>query len=119
MRFKRARNKLIPTRALKSMYPAAGSGINLRKNTNINEAMRARIRLEPGPAKATHILPLRMLTFGLKFWGLKGTGLAHPKTGLPRMSRTRGRMTVPSGSMCGMGLRVRRPIYLAVGSPSL
>ncbi len=46
----------------------------------------------------------------LKYRGLTGTGFAQPKL-------KRKRHTAPSGSMCLSGLRVSRPMALAVGSP--
>src|SRR5690348_265422 len=83
--------------------------------------MSAINRLAPGPAAATQAMPTRGC---LKFCGVMGTGLAQPNRNvLPvmlfRISSIPGISTVPTGSMCLMGLRVRRPSIRAVGSPSL
>ena len=50
--------------------------------------------------------------------GFTGTGLAHPITGIPVSAPIAGRIKEPKGSMCGIGLRVRRPARLAVSSPN-
>jgi hypothetical protein len=50
--------------------------------------------------------------------GFTGTGLAYPNTGRLAIAAIAGRMMVPKRSMCGIGLRVRRPASLAVRSPN-
>ena len=75
---------------------------------------------EAGPATAVIIIP--RMGF-LKYPGLIGTGLAHPKRSPPPpvkadISRSApGTAIVPTGSMCGMGLSDTRPSRVAVGSP--
>ena len=65
--------------------------------------------LAAGPASAVRIMPF--LTF-LKYRVVTGTGLAQPNpVKIIRME--------PNTSRCGRGLRVSRPRFLAVGSPSL
>ena len=77
----------------------------------------ARVIFDKGPANATFILS------NLGFWrlyGFTGTGLAHPnKTEEPNRINIKGRRIEPNISRCGIGLRVNRPAYLAVGSPCL
>ena len=65
--------------------------------------------MDTGPASAVMAIPL--LGF-LKLLGLTGTGFAQPKPNSKRNS-------APNGSTLAMGLKVKRPWYLAVLSPSL
>lgn len=51
--------------------------------------------------------------------GLTGTGLAQPKRGPFASASIAGSRIEPNGSICGIGLSVRRPALRAVGSPSL
>src|SRR5258708_15236621 len=51
-------------------------------------------------------------------FGFTGTGFAHPITGTCANAPSAGRMIDPNGSMCGIGLSVRRPARLAVSSPN-
>lgn len=49
-----------------------------------------------------------------------GTGFAIPiSIGEWKIMSIIGSKRVPIGSMCGIGFKVRRPIYFAVGSPFL
>ena len=60
-----------------------------------------------------------MLRRGLRIrFGFTGTGLAHASTGNPVSAPIAGITIEPTGSMCGIGLRVRRPARLAVSSPN-
>ena len=68
-----------------------------------------------GPASETNSMSRR--AFRSRF-GLIGTGLAQPMTGMPASAPIAGRMIDPNGSMCGIGLRVRRPARRAVSSPN-
>src|SRR3569623_1406828 len=73
-------------------------------------------KLEVGPAAA----PKAISRLGWRrFSTVMGTGLAQPKITPPARISTSGTSTVPMGSMCFKGLRVRRPSIIAVGSPSL
>ena len=69
----------------------------------------------PGPAREQSSIPF---LGSLKQRMFTGTGLAQPKTKAPErlVSKKHKR---PMGSMCGRGLRVMRPMSLAVGSPIL
>src|SRR5210317_1946459 len=88
-------------------YP--GTHSMMRKTRARTMASR---RLLAGPARETMALSLRG---DLKLTGLTGTGLAHPKrTPVPEMDSMRGTRTVPTGSMCLMGLRVTLPMSFAV-----
>ena len=54
-----------------------------------------------------------------KLLGLKGTGLAQPKTKLaPEATNKTGNKIEPNISICGKGFKVRRPKSLAVVSPN-
>ena len=64
-------------------------------------------KLEAGPARAVRAMPRLGC---LKYRISTGTGLAQPTWAVIISTR-------PRGSMCRMGLRVRRPSSLAVGSP--
>ncbi|MDR2675972.1 MAG: alpha/beta hydrolase [Opitutaceae bacterium] len=76
-------------------------------------------RLAPAPASETARSPWRSLR---KLRGLIGTGLAQPKMNeaLVRLLVMAVRINTksPSGSMCGSGLMVMRPLWRAVGSPA-
>src|SRR6185369_17183954 len=74
----------------------------------------ARIAFERGPAAEIRRFARR--GFGTPF-SETGTGRAHPKTGSPENARTSGKMTLPIGSRCLMGLSVMRPRSRAVLSP--
>ena len=49
--------------------------------------------------------------------GLTGTGLAQPNSGPLARASMAGSSIDPNGSMCLMGLKVKRPAWRAVGSP--
>ena len=69
-------------------------------------AMNISVKFVAGPASDTNSMwcrPLRILA------GLTGTGFAHASTGKPVSAPSAGRMIEPNGSMCGIGLSVRRP----------
>ena len=69
-----------------------------------------------GPAAPTQAMPRCP---SLKKRGSTGTGFAQPKKKLPPEPRNvTASMMVPHVSRCLMGLSVRRPCALAVGSPS-
>lgn len=79
------------------------------------ENIIAREKFDSGPAAETFTLS----TAGfLKFAGLTGTGFAQPIRKLEfDKIKNNGTIMVPTMSMCGMGLKVKRPKYFAVGSP--
>lgn len=82
---------------------------------NIVAEKNAIERLVSGPANATHIMSRNGF---LKCLGLTGTGLAQPiMNPVPERINRVGKMMDPNGSTCGSGFRVRRPRFLAVGSP--
>jgi len=87
------------------------SGIKRRLKPNNS----ANAMLDKGPAIATFAAPNRR---SLKLRGLYGTGLAYPKINPVLIKRrSSGRITEPNKSICFMGLRLKRPRFLAVGSP--
>ena len=89
--------------------------VGKKPSLNIIPKTKARNILDSGPAIATIASP--HLAF-LRLYGLKGTGLAQPKTiGDPDNTNISGKRIEPKRSMCGMGLRVRRPANFAVLSP--
>jgi len=92
-------------------------GIPIGNVLIINAAINTRAIFVRGPASPV----MAMSFFGsLKCIGFIGTGFAAPKiTGEPEMSKSTGSAMLIIGSRWGMGLRVSRPITLAVGSPSL
>ena len=51
-------------------------------------------------------------------FGFTGTGFAHASTGNAESAPIAGMTIDPTGSMCGIGLSVRRPARLAVSSPN-
>ena len=53
----------------------------------------------------------------LKFCGFTGVGLAQPSIGIRATDAIKGSKTVPTGSICLIGLSVIRPSMRAVGSP--
>ena len=70
------------------------------------------IKLAPGPARATQIMPDLGDLRALK---LIGTGLAQPKINpVDIINNAAGTRMVPTGSICLTGLRVTQPIILAV-----
>ena len=72
-------------------------------------------KLLNGPDKP--IKPLSLLGF-FKYKGLNGTGFAQPnKTGLLIKKSANGKRNEPKKSRCLSGFKVRRPEFLAVGSP--
>lgn len=73
--------------------------------------INAKPKLETMPAAETNSSPCLKL---VKFKGLTGTGLAHPKSLAPVSNETSGNRIVPIRSICGMGLRVKRPAFSAV-----
>ena len=77
--------------------------------------MAASTALVAGPARETSTPWLRGLCKRLV---LTGTGLAQPKTPAPANDSSAGTISVPTGSTCAMGFRVRRPARLAVSSPN-
>ena len=79
---------------------------------------RASRKFETGPAAATSMCPLRMVTSRRKLAGLYGVGLAQPRRGRLVKIWMSGNRSVPIGSMCTIGLRLTRPRFLAVSSPS-
>lgn len=85
--------------------------ITIIKTENITE----REKFDSGPAEETFTLS----TAGfLKFTGLTGTGFAQPIRKLEfDKIKNNGTMMVPTMSICGIGLKVKRPAYFAVGSP--
>ena len=103
---------------LKIDRTGTGKGRNLMRRPK----KRAKRKFDPGPARAT--LTLSHLA-SLKLYGLMGTGFAQPKikgkiVGAPRrigIAKISGKIIEPKGSMCGIGFKVRRPAYFAVGSP--
>ena len=98
---------LIQTARLESTWP-------VRKNTR--GVRKARSRFIAGPASATSAMS-RLGWF--RRWKNTGTGLAQPnRNGLPVSSMMPGRISVPSGSMWTIGLRLTRPSERAVESPS-
>ena len=77
--------------------------------------MAARIRLDTGPARATHISPRRPPR---RFDGLTGVGLAMPMANVPPLPISdSSRRPPPIGSKWAIGSSVRRPRYRAVLSP--
>ena len=69
-----------------------------------------------GPAAATSTMSRLGLRRRAKF---TGTGFAQPKRNPELLiSSSSGRITLPSGSMCGNGFSVNRPARFAVSSPS-
>src|SRR3989344_5402111 len=120
MRLKIASTTLIITIITATDINAGGKAspsTTLGASRTIKLKMKATTRLVAGPAKATHTgphLPPRRL------YGLYGTGLAQPKTNWPAVVKynMRGKTIEPVISMWAKGLRVSRPAYLAVGSPS-
>jgi hypothetical protein len=60
-----------------------------------------------------------MVTSRRKLLGSYGVGLAQPRKGREVKICSRGRSSVPMGSMWATGLRVIRPSWSAVSSPSL
>jgi hypothetical protein len=79
------------------------------------ENIKAREKFDSGPAAETFTLSIAGF---LKFAGLTGTGFAQPIRKLEcDIIKNNGTMIVPTMSMCGMGLKVNRPEYFAVGSP--
>ncbi len=67
-----------------------------------------------GPTRDTTTVWLRGLRNRLV---ATGTGLAHPYAPIPDTESRAGTSSVPTGSTCFAGLRVRRPARLAVSSP--
>ncbi len=80
----------------------------------ITAAMSINEKLVAGPASETSNMS-RRLRMRL---GSTGTGFAQPITGTWARAPNAGRMIDPNGSMCGIGLSVRRPARLAVSSPN-
>ncbi len=87
------------------------------KNRHIKPKIKASIKLDKGPAKATLSWPHR---WSLKLAGLIGTGLAQPNSG-PRpiviIKRDKGTIIEPKISICFNGFSDKRPACLAVESP--
>ncbi|MCX7943785.1 MAG: hypothetical protein N2746_04685 [Deltaproteobacteria bacterium] len=80
----------------------------------------AKMRLLRGPANAVYIIPFLIDIFRLKNKGLKGTGFAHPKNGIPEKTiPIIGMITVPRRSIWANGFNVSLPSLYAVSSPSL
>ena len=65
-----------------------------------------RARLESGPLRATKAISVRGLCMR---YGFTGTGLAQPRAGKPAIMQRAGSTTVPTGSICGSGLKDSRP----------
>ncbi len=85
-----------------------------RKRTNKPKHI-AIAMLVKGPAKETFRAPH---FWSLKLYGLTGTGFAQPTNiGLPMKNKKTGNKIEPNKSKCGIGFKVRRPAYFAVGSP--
>src|SRR5450631_3990680 len=76
----------------------------------------AMAKLAAGPARATITMARRGLRSMLV---ATGTGFAQPKSGPPTARRTPGTSTVPTGSICRSGLRLKRPSICAVRSPKI
>ena len=68
-----------------------------------------------GPASDTSNMSRRRLR---SRFGFTGTGFAQPITGMFAIAPNAGMMIDPNGSMCGIGLSVRRPARFAVSSPN-
>ena len=83
-----------------------------------NNANKTAIKIfANGPARPTQNTSFFGFFKKLKFIG---TGFAHPNTtGECINNKKIGKMIVPTKSICAIGLKVRRPEYLAVGSPNL
>ncbi len=104
---------MMPTLLISSKKKAATSGA-LAEYLSTKTQKIAMIKLEAGPAAATH----NMSFLGLfKLAKLTGTGLAQPNKMPPNIKVKAGNKMVPIGSICLIGLRVIRPIFSAVKSP--
>lgn len=80
----------------------------------INPKTTASKMFEAGPARAT----FKSAYFPLKLKGFIGTGFAPPIIKLVgRIIIKSGKITVKKGSIWGIGFKVSRPIFFAVGSP--
>src|SRR5699024_2817133 len=75
----------------------------------IPPSTNAKRKLVKGPAKDTSIISLFLC---LKYIELTGTGLAHPNLKINKNKN-------PVKSICLIGFKVKRPAFLAVGSPNL
>ena len=81
----------------------------------INVQIKAIIKFETGPAKATIAISCKGL---LKFLGSTGTGLAQPKIKpVPVINNKPGTIIVPNKSTCLTGFKVNLPNLDAVLSP--
>jgi hypothetical protein len=79
-------------------------------------------RFIAGPAAATSMCPVRMLSLRVKWRGLTSTGLPQPNpSDAPPVatSAMSGNRSVPIGSAWATGFRVVRPWLRGSGSPSL
>ena len=86
----------------------------LNSNSAIVAAIAKRM-FDTGPARPTSAGSRRWLR---RFRVTNGTGFAQPMIGAPITASMSGKITVPKGSMCLIGLSVMRPSQRAVGSPS-
>ena len=117
MRLNIARRILIKTTKLAISINAPDKTSKEVPKRIINPKINAIKMLTAGPAPATNASPHFWFE---RLYGLYGTGLAHPIRKLePERSKIPGIITEPSGSMCFMGFKVRRPASLAVGSPNI
>jgi len=83
-------------------------------NLIINPKIKARVKLDKGPANETFKSPHLL---SLKFMGLIGTGLAHPIMGIPENNKSMGKRIEPTKSRWTKGFKDNLPSSLAVESP--